>query len=234
MSPGGARQLAFDLPHRPALGAGDFLVAAPNAAAVAWLDRWPDWTAPGLVALPGLALHGPEGSGKTHLLRVWQARSGARLIRRADLAGLDFPALAAAPEPVALDACEGALPERALLHLYNLLAGAGRHLLLAGREPPARWPIALPDLRSRLGALPAIAIAPPDDTLLAGILVKLFADRQLRVEAAVIDYLLPRMERSFAAAERLVGRLDASALALMRGITVGLARRVLEEEGKEG
>lgn len=228
MNPGRARQLAFDLPHRPASGADDFLVAAPNAEAVAWLDRWPGWS------MPGLALHGPEGCGKTHLLRVWQARSGARLIRPVDLAALDLPALAARPEPVALDACEGALPERALLHLYNLLAGAGRYLLFAGREPPARWPVALPDLRSRLGALPAVAIAPPDDALLAGILVKLFADRQLRVETAVIDYLLPRMERSFAAAERLVGRLDGSALALGSGVTVGLARRVLEGEGREG
>lgn len=228
MSPGRARQLALDLPHRPASGADDFLVAAPNAEAVAWLDRWPGWS------MPGLALHGPEGCGKTHLLRVWQARSGARLIRPTDLAALDLPALAARPEPVALDVCEGALPERTLLHLYNLLAGAGRHLLFAGREPPARWPVALPDLRSRLGALPAVAIAPPDDALLAGILVKLFADRQLRVETSVIDYLLPRMERSFAAAERLVGRLDASALALGSGVTVGLARRVLEGEGREG
>ena len=228
MSRGGARQLVFDLPHRPAFGADDFLVAPSNAAAVAWLDRWPDWTA------PGLALHGPRGCGKTHLLRVWQARSGARLIRPADLAGLDFSGLAIAPEPMAVDACEEALPERALLHLYNLLAGAGGYLLLAGHEPPARWPIMLPDLRSRLGALPVVAIAPPDDALLAGILVKLFADRQLRVEAAVIDYLLPRMERSFAAAERLVRRLDASALALGRGVTVHLARGVLDAKGREG
>ncbi len=221
-------QLVLDLPHRPALGANDFLVTPANAGAVAWLDRWPDWTA------PGLALHGPEGCGKTHLLRVWQARSGARLIRPADLAELDFSMLAAAPGPVALDDCDGALPERALLHLYNVLAGAGRHLLLAAREPPARWPIALADLASRLGALPAVAIAPPDDALLAGILVKLFADRQLRVEAALIHYLLPRMERSFAAAERLVQRLDAAALARKRGVTIQLARSVLEVEGREG
>jgi chromosomal replication initiation ATPase DnaA len=227
MERGAPRQLAFDLPHRPASGADDFLVAEPNAAAVAWLDRWPDWPA------PGLALHGPEGCGKTHLLRVWQARSGAPLLRPAELAGLDLASLAAAPGPVALDDCEGPLLEQPLLHLYNLLAAAGRHLLLAGREPPARWPVRLPDLRSRLGALPAIAIAAPDDALLAGILVKLFADRQLRVEGAVVDYLLPRMERSFAAAERLVARLDALALERGRGVTAPLARLALETEGRE-
>ncbi|HXV23562.1 MAG TPA: DNA replication protein [Alphaproteobacteria bacterium] len=223
----GPRQLALRLPHRAALGAEDFLVAASNAEAVAWLDRWPDW------GMPGLALHGPEGCGKTHLLRVWRARSGASLIQPADLAALEFAALADRPQPIALDACIGPLPERELLHLYNLLAAGGRHILLAGRDPPSHWPIALADLRSRLGALPAVAIAPPDDVLLAGILVKLFADRQLRVEAAVIDYLLARMERSFAAAERLVGRLDTLALQLGRRVTIGLARVAIDEEEEE-
>lgn len=221
------RQLAFDLPHRSASGADDFLVAVPNAAAVGWLDLWPDWPA------PGLALHGPEGCGKTHLLRVWQAKSGARLLGASDLEGLDLAALARDPGAVAVDDCGPDMPERPLLHLFNLLTSAGRHLLLAGREPPARWPLALADLRSRLGALPAVAIAPPDDTLLAGLLVKLFADRQLRVEAAVIDYLLARMERSFAAADRLVGRLDALALEMRRGVSVALVRRALEAEGEE-
>lgn len=227
MGRGDSRQLAFQLPHRPATGADDFLVAASNADAVAWLDRWPAWPA------PGLALHGPEGCGKTHLLRVWQARSGARLLRPAELEVLDLTSFAAAPCPVALDDCGGRLPEQPLLHLHNLLAAAGLPLLLAGREPPARWPVALPDLRSRLGALPAVAIAPPDEALLAGILVKLFADRQLRVDGAVIDYLLPRMERSFAAAERLVARLDAMALQMRRSVTVALARAALELEGSE-
>lgn len=228
MSRNGARQLAFDLPHRAALGAEDFLVAPPNAAAVAWLDRWPDW--PGA----GLALHGPQGCGKSHLLRVWQARSGARVLRCSDVSSMDLIAFAEAPQPVALDDCDGALSEQELLHLHNLIADAGRHILMAGREPPSRWPVRLPDLRSRLSAVTAVAIAPPDDALLAAILVKLFSDRQLRIERAVIDYLLARMERSFGAAERLVGRLDALGLALGRPITVALARRAVEEEEKEG
>ena len=132
-----------------------------------------------------------------------------------------------------MDDCDRQIPEAPLLHLYNLVASAGSHVLLAGREPPSRWPVSLPDLRSRLGTLPAVAISGPDDALLAGLLVKLFADRQLRVENAVIEYLLPRMERSFAAAQRLVKRMDRSALALGRAPTVSLARSALEEEQRE-
>ena len=54
-------QLPLDLGHRASFSGEDFLVAPCNAAAVACLDSWPDWPA------PGLAVHGPEGCGKTHL-----------------------------------------------------------------------------------------------------------------------------------------------------------------------
>ena len=102
--------------------------------------------------------------------------------------------------------------EETLFHLYNALAGTGA-MLLTARQPAARWPIALADLRSRLRAAPAAAIDRPDDALLAAVMVKLFADRQLRVGAEVITFLVARMERSFAAAAALVEALDRAALA---------------------
>jgi len=113
------------------------------------------------------------------------------------------------------------------LHLYNNIVEAGGSLLLTGRTPPARWPLALADLRSRLRALPAVAVLPPDDALLAALLVKLFADRQLRVATDLVHYLVGRLERSPDAARRAVAALDAGALAKGREITVPLAREVL-------
>jgi len=216
-----ARQLALDLGQRQALGREDFLIVPGNAEAVAWLDRWPDW--PG----PALAIYGPEGSGKSHLARVWQARSGARVVAAADLTVADVPALA--ETPVAVEDADRGVDERALLHLYNLLAERGQHLLLTGRQAPARWPLALADLASRLKAAPAIGLAAPDETLIAAVLVKLFADRQLRVGSEVIAFLLPRMERSFAAARSLVTALDEAALDQHSNITVPLARQVLQD-----
>ena len=216
-----ARQLAFELGHRPALGADDFLVAPTNAEAVAWIDRWPRWPA------PGLAVYGPPGGGKTHLAHVWRARSGALLLPAVGLAGLDLADLARAPRPVAVDGCDGMLAEAALLHLYNLLAENSQYVLLTAREPPSRWAIALPDLRSRLAALPAVAVADPDERLLAALLVKLFADRQIRIESGLVDWLVLRLERSCDAARRAVAALDAAALAHGRPITRALARDVL-------
>jgi len=220
-------QLPLVLPHRPALGRADFLVAPCNEAAVAWLDRWPHWPA------PALALTGPAGSGKTHLAHVFAARAAARFVAPGALTTERVPELAGTARAVIVDDAEGAA-EEPLLHLYNLMAERRGHLLVTAREAPARWRIALADLRSRLVAAPAVAVALPDEALIAALLVKLFADRQLQVGEGVLAYLALRLERSFAAAQRAVEALDAASLAERRAITVPLARRVLrlEEEGE--
>ncbi len=216
-------QLAIDLPHRPAFGRADFLVSECNAAALGWIERWPQW--PGRV----LVLHGPAGSGKSHLAHFWRERSGGVLIAGEELSR-SKPNELASRRAVALDEAERA-PERTLLHLYNCVIEAGASLLVIAREAPASWPIALPDLASRLRAAASAAIGPPDDTLLAAVLVKHFADRQVRVAPGVIGFLVRRMERSFAASGALAARLDRLALGAGRPITIALARRVLAEAG---
>jgi chromosomal replication initiation ATPase DnaA len=216
-------QLAIDLPVRPALGRADFLVSDCNSAALAWIEGWPNWLGRRLV------LYGPQGCGKSHLGRLWCAESGARVIAGAALVQHAPPfGDGTMPPGIAIDDAEGA-PEEALLHLYNSCAEAGIGLLVISRQPPVSWPIALPDLASRLRAMPAIGIDLPDDPLLGAVLVKHFADRQLRVMPAAIGYLVPRMERSFAMAASLAARLDELALATGRPIGIPLARRALAE-----
>lgn len=219
-------QLALAFDHRAALGAADFLIADSNRDAVLWLDRWPDWPA------PALAIHGPAGCGKTHLAHVWQARSGARMLTPEALSsGTPLDLLGERHCAVIEGADATPFDERALLHLYNVAAEMGGHLLITGRAPPARWPVALADLRSRLSAAPAVAVGAPDDDLIAAVLVKLFGDRQLRVGEDVVAFLLARMERSFDAARRLVAAIDAAALEDRRNITVPLAGQVLGRLG---
>jgi DnaA regulatory inactivator Hda len=223
-----ANQLPLDLGHRPALGQADFVVADGNRDAVAWLDRWPDWPAAALV------IHGPAGCGKSHLVAVWRARSQARSLAPDQLRRGPLAPLIETRGHLVLDDAENAVAaggeaaETALFHLYNAVKARGDTMLLTARTPPARWVIALPDLASRLSALPAVAVAQPDDELMAAVLFKLFADRQLAVDRRVIDYLATHMERSFASARQLVDRLDREALARRRRITRPLAAELLE------
>ncbi len=220
-SPGGTPQLALDLGHRPALGREDFLVAECNRAAVDWIDRWPGWPGPALV------IFGSPGCGKTHLAEAWRHRSHAVSLVAAELGRIAPRDALGDARACVLDGFDQSTDQPAALHLYNSLAEAGGHLLITAGVPPARQTLALADLASRLRAAPAVAVNAPDDALLAAILVKLFADRQLHVGEDVLDFVVNRMERSFAMARRLVAAIDTAALASRRPITVPLARAVL-------
>lgn len=216
-------QLALDLPLRPALGRAAFFAAPSNAAALATVEGWRGWPDGRLV------LAGPAGSGKTHLAQVFAQSAGASVLAAAGLAEADLPALARAA--VAIEDADrmagNAAAEQALFHLWNMAAESGGRLLVSGTGAPVGWGIRLPDLSSRLIAAPIAMLDPPCDRLLAALLAKLFADRQLAVAPAVITYLVPRMERSAATAAALVARLDAAALARGQAVTVRLAAEVM-------
>ncbi len=226
------QQLPLDFEHRPSLTGEDFLVADNNRDAVIWLDRWPDWPTPALV------IYGAAGCGKTHLAHVFLARSGGRRFSILDLS-TDEPRdlILGLPACVIEDAerfIKAGL-ERELLHLYNALKETGGQVLLTSRRPPSRWPVQLADLRSRLNTATAIRIGSPDDMLMQSVVVKLFADRQLKVDQDVVTFMLARMERSFEAARELVASIDDAALKARRKITVRLVRELLKErETTEG
>ena len=223
-----SRQLVLDLPLRTALGRDDFLVTPSNAAAVAMIDRYPDWPHHGVV------LVGDGGSGKSHLLEVWRQASGARLVTAAQLAS-EAPDRLLEAGALAIDNAPGAaLDERALFHLLNLTRQTGGHVLIASETDPAQWKVQLPDLASRLKALAVARLDPPDDALLRGVLVKHFADRQVAVEEPVISYLMLRMPRSLDAARAIVAELDALALAEKSAVTRTLAARVLQQMTEPG
>ena len=222
------RQLAFDLPVREALGRADFFVSPANATALAQIEDWHNWPRGKLV------LVGPEGAGKTHLAHVWAALSGARIIRAATLDDAAVPELAATGAVCIEDADDPDRDEAALFHLHNLLAERQGALLLTAASPPRDWGMGLPDLLSRLEAASVARLDLPDEALLSAVLLKQFADRQLTVSPRLIDWLLSRIERSFAAVGRTVETLDSAALAEGRPITERFASRVLDIGGTGG
>lgn len=215
------QQLILDLPHRSATGAEDFLVSGSNGAAVAAIDSWPDWRE------SALALVGPPGSGKSHLVAVWAAKSGAGRLSATEL-GESTIVLAAGLKALAIeDADRGIADERVFFHLLNLARETRLQVLVTTRAAPGEIAIALPDLRSRMRALPVVAIAGPDEALLRGLLVKLFADRQLEVPPHVIEHVTRHMERSTEAATRIVAEIDQLSLAAKRPVTRAVAAEAL-------
>jgi len=176
-----------------------------NAEALAWIDRWPDWPYPLLI------LYGPKGAGKSHLATLWKNKTKDQTV---------------------IDDVQRFFgdkkSEEDLFHQFNLVRENGQYLLMVADRPMHRQTIILPDLASRLKAAPQVEITAPDDTVLQAVLVKLFHDRQMRIEPEVIAYILPRMERSFAAIQDIVQKIDDNSLSAKRAVTIPLVRQLLE------
>ena len=215
------RQLVLALDHAESFAREDFLSGTCNAAALAQIERWPDWSA------QALAVVGPEGSGKSHLAGIWAANAGARFLAARALAPTLVPTALATGAVVIENLGPGQFDERALFHLLNLAREERAFVLLTARSAPAGWPIGLADLASRLKALPVAMLTAPDEALLRAVLVKLFADRQLAVDESLVGYLAKRIERSLAAARSVVAVLDHEAMRQKRPLTRALAAEIL-------
>jgi len=218
-----ADQLAFDWPTGVALGPSDFFVAEANAQAVSMLaepDCWPEGK---------LVLTGPAACGKSHLARIFLAQTDAAFVQARAIP----PGFKTGSTYIVIEDMEK-LPqeaEEAVFHLHNNLRAAGGTLLMTARTPPSRWPITLPDLRSRMEATTVVHIADPDDALLSALIMKLFVDRQIMPKPDLVSYLATRIERSFAAAAAIVQQLDEAALAQGRKINRALAADLLDKQG---
>jgi chromosomal replication initiation ATPase DnaA len=215
------RQLALALEHSESFAREDFLSGACNAAALAVIEAWPHW--PGNIVV----LTGPEGCGKSHLAAIWATIAGARTIAARVLDRLTVPSALATGALVIEDLVPQDFDERALFHLLNLAREEDAFVLMSARTAPAGWTFAIPDLASRVKAIPQVALSAPDDVLLRAVLVKSFTDRQIAVDESLIVYLSRRIERSFAAVRAIVARLDEEAMRRKRPLTRALAVEVL-------
>ena len=216
-----ARQLRLSLKRPASYTRDEFVQGASNASALAAIDAWPRWTG------GCLALVGPQSAGKTHLARAWAENANAVTLDR-----LSPDVASAAGRPVLLEDVDQGVDEEALFHLINLAAHKGAGLLVTARTLPATWPAQLPDLRSRVNALPVAEIEAPDDQVLIGVLKKFFRERNIRPNDDVYPYLLRRMERSIAGAHVIVERLDETEHPEIRPVSRVLARQILEGDSE--
>ncbi|MDP0930241.1 chromosomal replication initiator DnaA [Paracoccus onubensis] len=217
----------MDLITPPAFSRADFLPSAANEAALSALEAPRDWPQGRMLLI------GPEGSGKSHMAAFWAAENGARKVAAAGLSPESSDHLVAEGGALVVEDADhsgyAAGAEQALFHLWNLCGARKCLLLMTARTAPRDWGLLLPDLRSRMDAVAQVRLGPPDEALLAAVLVKLFADRQLTVSAGLIDWLVLRMDRDMGLARRLVSGMDRMALARKGPVTRKIAADLLDK-----
>lgn len=198
-------QIALPLDWPVADREEDFLLSESNRAAFDHFRRWSLW--PVMATL----LTGPRKSGRSLLGRIFVRKTGGRLFDNAE-----------------------SHDEEALFHAWNDAQARRKPLLIVADMPPPRWEVALPDLKSRLAATPHVEIGAPDDALLGDLIVKLLGDRGIAAPPDLPDYLVPRIERSYVAALKIVDILDQAMLSHHRRMTVPMAKKALDEAGLIG
>lgn len=212
-------QLSLELGHTPAQGESDFLVGEGNELAYGRIMAFPHWPDP--ITL----LTGPAKSGKSHLARIFADRSDARFAGKGDLAAL---ATQGGTAPVIVEDVDRLdYDETGLFHLLNQSMREQRPILLTAREDVANWPLATDDVRSRARRAAAYTLELTDDIQLSQMFVKLFGDRQIKVDPRIIFYLVARMERSAEEAVILADLMDRLALAKGTAITRSVAADAL-------
>lgn len=220
-------QLTLPFTHDPSWQRSDFVIGETNRLAVQTIDSWPDgWPARVLL------LSGPAGSGKTHLAAAWARTANAVILdaRHPDPLVLDHYGSGAA---FVMEMARAQIDEQALFHVINRINERRQWLLLTARSGAHAWKVGLADLRSRLTSAPSVTLGEPDDALLEAILCKLFTDAQMEIGTATLRFLVARMERTPAAAGRLVRRIDKLALVEKRRmVTKMLASRALAAENR--
>ena len=225
-----SQQLTIEFDHRPSFGKEDFIVAKCNVEAVSMLDSWPNWP------FFAVCLYGPEGCGKTHLANVYANHVSLTsnypykipFVNAKDIHMSILHKLFEQHNCLIVENLEELTDFEAMFHLYNLYKNEGGNILFTSKNAPARLNIPLPDLRSRLNAVPAIEIKEPDDELLSALIIKLFSDRQLSVSLDLMNFILSNMERSFSYAPKLVAEIDAVSLAKKRAISIPIVKEAIE------
>lgn len=212
-----ADQLVLDIVPAPSFAVEDYVPGEANAEARALASElaWPT---------PIGVLLGEAGSGKSHLAHNFAARVGG--VRWFDGT---LPDSLGGQNAVIIDSLERwtGQSEDTLFHTLEAARAAQMPVLVTSREAPENLGLKRPDTVSRLRAGSRATIDQADDALFLAIAVKLFTDRQLMVDPAIADYLLQRMERSYANLSKLIALIDERSLAAGRSITKPLARDVL-------
>lgn len=212
-----ALQLVMPFAPEVSYRAEDFIAGAANMNALSLIEQWPDWP------YSLVMVQGEKGSGKTHLSHVFAGKSNAVFLDAARVGSMPADQLLAGSHCWVLEDIHTIRNEAALAQLINHARARGDYLLLTS----ARWQVTLPDLASRLKALPTVSLGSPDDGLLTAVLAKDFADRQIRVAPDTLYYAVTQLERSYAAAQDFAAKLDAASLSRGRKINLALVKECL-------
>ncbi|MCB1862759.1 MAG: DnaA regulatory inactivator Hda [Gammaproteobacteria bacterium] len=189
-----------------------------------------------------LYLWGPAGAGKSHLLQAScrAVQPGSKRVAYIPLSLVDHftPGILSdlgELDLVCLDdihlVCEAPAWESSLFSLFNQLWECRAGLIVSADRPPARLPVQLADLASRLEWGLSCQLNPLDDVGRVALLDESAKRRGLHLPKATARYILSHTARDATSLLELMERLDLASLAAQRSkLTIHFVKTVLEPD----
>lgn len=214
-------QLIFRFLSNKIYSKDDFYVTKSNKEAFVLVESWPKWLK------RSLNIFGPSGSGKSHLVSIFEKKTSFVKIECSDLSDKIFMQFKL-KESLIIENLDDNVPEKILYSLFNMASQDNKYILITSKKSLASFNFSLDDLQSRVNSSTIVEIKPPDDDLINVILSKNFSDRQINIDKKHIDYIIKRTDRSYEKISQFISNLDNYSLRKGQSVGIKIIKEVLK------
>ena len=215
-------QLTFKFPFTTNYFEEDYYVSSNNFDAYKLIESWPNWSG------RYINIYGPSGCGKTHLTNILKKKINCFFINASELNDNSIP-LIKLRECLIIDEYKNNIEENLFYSIFNQCHQSNQYMIVNSVKPIRNNEIKLNDLKSRFHSFISIGIDLPTDDLIRVILSKNFSDKQIKIDAKLLEYILKNIHRSYEDIFDLINKLDNLSLSTGKSININLIKTVLNK-----
>ena len=215
-------QLIFKFPFKTNYFEEDFYVSTNNFNAYKLIESWPKWSS------KYINIFGPSGCGKTHLANIFQKKINSFFIKASELSNNSL-SLIKLKECLIIDEYQNNIEEKLFYSMLNQCHQSNQYIIVNSLKPIKTFVIELNDLKSRFDSFIDIGIDLPTDELIRVIITKNFSDKQVKIEAKLLEYILKNIHRSYEDIFDLIDKVDTLSLSTGKPININLIKKVLNQ-----
>ena len=215
-------QLILKFPFKTNYYEEDFYVSTNNFNAYKLIESWPKWSS------RYVNIFGPSGCGKTHLANIFKKKINSYFVKASEFNN-DSLSLIKLKECLIIDDYKNNIEEKLFYTTLNQSYQSNQYVIVNSLEPIKKSIVSLKDLKSRFDNFVDIEIDLPTDDLIRVILTKNFSDKQVTLEAKLLEYILKNIHRSYEDIFDLIDKVDSLSLSTGKSININLIKNVLNK-----
>ena len=227
------KQMPLPLKFKSIKNRENYLVSKCNIEAVKLIENSSFWqNRKKINSIPGAIIHGPKGSGKTHLCSIFKQNVDCEYLT--SLSNNSLEQVTEGKSFILDNFLPGKrYPSELVMHFMNQVTYKEGSILLLSRLSPFEMNWKLDDLNSRIRSLISSEIKLPDDVLLYSLIVKYSSEKNLFLSDKKLIYILERLDRNFESVIKVIDKLDTYSLEVNEKVTYKIIRIILDNLNKD-